>query len=55
MDELTAERFLAPAPRTPEPPHPFALVLERRQVLIEAMRDVPRDPVTHRAPREVED
>lgn len=53
MDELTVERFLAPLPRRPEPPHPFALVLERRRVLVEALRDVPRDPVTHRAPKEV--
>lgn len=52
MDDLTRERFLAPAPAKPRPPHPYALVLERRRVLVEAMRGAPVDPVTHRAPRE---
>lgn len=51
MDELTRERFLAPPPRPLPPPHPYALVLERQRVLVEALADGARDPRTHRAPR----
>lgn len=53
MDELTRERFLAPPPRPVEPPHPYALVLERQRVLAEALADGVRDARAHRAPREV--
>lgn len=50
MDELTRERFLAPPPRQPEPPHPYALILERQRALTEALAGGARDPVSHRAP-----
>ena len=51
MDDLTRERFLAPPPAKPRPPYPYALVRERQRVLVEALADAARDPVTHRAPR----
>lgn len=51
MDELTRERFLVLPPLPAQPPHPYALVLERQRVLVEALADGVRDPRTHRAPR----